>query len=228
MSRSSAWACAPRPLSQIGILTMQPDISEFGKADLAAAEETRPAHAGTRVFQAVDTALARLTEMAAAALVVAEVLVLGASTGARYLFAKPFAWSDELASILFLWLSMLGAVIALRRGEHMRMTGILPYAGPRLRGFLETMAVMAPLALLLLILHPAFDYASEERFIVTPALEISNAWRAAAIPVGVTLMALSAAFRLAQRHSWPLIAAALITTVVLLAAFWFAGPSLAP
>ena len=44
---------------------------------------------------------------------------------------------------------------------------------------------MAPLALLALILYPAFDYASEERFIVTPALEISNAWRAAAIPVGI-------------------------------------------
>ena len=34
----------------------------------------------------------------------------------------PLIWSDELASILFLWLAMLGAVIALRRGEHMRLT----------------------------------------------------------------------------------------------------------
>ena len=97
---------------------------------------------------------------------------------------QPLVWSDELASILFLWLSMLGAVIALRRGEHMRMTALVGYVGPGARAFLEVLAAMAPLALLALILHPAFDYASEERFIVTPALEISNAWRAAAIPVG--------------------------------------------
>jgi TRAP-type C4-dicarboxylate transport system permease small subunit len=34
-------------------------------------------------------------------------------------------WSDELASILFIWLSMLGAVLALDRGEHMRLTAII-------------------------------------------------------------------------------------------------------
>ena len=67
----------------------------------------------------------------------------------------------------------------------------------------------APLALLALILHPAFDYASEEQVIVTPALEISNAWRAAAIPVGMTLMAVVAAIRLATHHRPALIVAAL-------------------
>ena len=44
---------------------------------------------------------------------------------ARYVFHRPLTWSDELASTLFLWLAMLGAVIALRRGEHMRMTAIV-------------------------------------------------------------------------------------------------------
>ena len=39
---------------------------------------------------------------------------------------------------------------------------------------------------------------ARRRFIVTPALEISNAWRAAAIPVGMVLMAVVAALRLAQ------------------------------
>ena len=44
---------------------------------------------------------------------------------ARYVFHSPLVWSDELASILFLWLAMLGAVVALRRGEHMRMTALV-------------------------------------------------------------------------------------------------------
>ena len=134
---------------------MQPDISEFGKADLAAAEETRPAHAGTRVFQAVDTALARLTEMAAAALVVAEVVLLGASTAARYVFAKPFAWSDELATILFLWLAMLGAVVALRRGEHMRLTAFIRDLRPDRRAWLDALALMLVSAVLLALVMPS-------------------------------------------------------------------------
>ena len=133
--------------------------------------------------------MASAVETATAGLVLLEIVILLAGVISRYVFHSPLVWSDELASILFLWLSMLGAVIALHRGEHMRMTGLLGYVGPGMRAFLEVMAAMAPLALLALILYPAFDYASEERFIVTPALEINNAWRAAAIPVGMMLMA---------------------------------------
>ena len=44
-------------------------------------------------------------------------------------FHAPLVWSDELASILFLWLAMLGAVVAFRRGEHMRMTALVARAG---------------------------------------------------------------------------------------------------
>ena len=50
-----------------------------------------------------------------------EIAILFAGVVSRYVFNKPLTWSDELASILFLWLAMLGAVIALRRGEHMRL-----------------------------------------------------------------------------------------------------------
>ena len=67
-------------------------------------------------------------------LVAAEIVILFAGVVSRYVFDHPLIWSDELASILFLWLAMLGAVIALRRGEHMRMTavvGLLAAAGAR-------------------------------------------------------------------------------------------------
>jgi tripartite ATP-independent transporter DctM subunit len=48
----------------------------------------------------------------------------------------------------------------------------------------------------LLVLHPAFDFAVEEAMVTTPSLEISNAWRVSALPVGLGLMALLAAIRL--------------------------------
>ncbi|MGL4289968.1 MAG: TRAP transporter large permease, partial [Phreatobacter sp.] len=41
-----------------------------------------------------------------------------------------------------------------------------------------------------LILHPSIDYAVDEMMITTPALDIPNAWRAAALPVGIVLMIL--------------------------------------
>ena len=64
----------------------------------------------------------------AGVLVAAEIVILFSGVVARYVFNAPLVWSDELASILFLWLAMLGAVIALRRGEHMRMTALVGMA----------------------------------------------------------------------------------------------------
>src|SRR5690242_9093737 len=143
-----------------------------------------------------DALLGYLVEIPAALLVVAEIVVLLMGVIGRYVFQEPIVWSDELASILFLWLAMLGAVVAFRRGEHMRMTALVTRAPLPLRGFLEALAIAAPIGFLLLVLHPAIDYAMEESFIVTPALEIPGSWRASALPVGLGLMLLVAVVRL--------------------------------
>ena len=82
-------------------------------------------------FGRLDWLLAYVTEIPAAILVAVEILVLLAGVISRYVFNRPLTWSDELASILFLWLAMLGAVIALRRAEHMRLGFLVSLAPPR-------------------------------------------------------------------------------------------------
>src|SRR3954468_9681459 len=152
---------------------------------------------GRRRFAArVGPWFTRLVEVPAAALVVAEIVVLFAGILARYVFHAPIVWSDELAGMLFLWLAMLGSVIAFQRGEHMRMTAIVGMLKPRARAFLDVVAVAAALAFLLLVIHPAYEFAADEIYVTTPALEIANSWRAAALPVGIGLMLLAALLRL--------------------------------
>src|SRR4051812_10824848 len=125
---------------------------------------------GRRRFAArVSSVFARLVEVPAALLVVAEIIVLLAGILARYVFHAPIVWSDELAGMLFLWLAMLGSVIAFQRGEHMRMTAIVGMLGPRARAFLDVVAVAAPLAFLLLVIHPAYEFAADEVYVTTPA-----------------------------------------------------------
>lgn len=150
----------------------------------------------------VDGAISHGVEIVAALLVVAEIFVLLAGVVSRYLFHTPIIWSDELASILFLWLAMLGAVVALRRGEHMRMTALVGRASPAMRAFLETVAIAAPVVFLLLIIHPAVEFAQDEAFITTPALGVANSWRAAALPVGSALMLVVAMLRLLGVADW--------------------------
>jgi len=183
-----------------------------------------PANPFAGLATRIDRPLGLLVESLAAALVLAEIVVLFAGVLARYVFHTPLVWSDELASILFLWLSMLGAVVALRRGEHMRMTAVVGKVGPAARRLLEALAIAASLAFLALVLWPAYEYAADEAFIVTPALEVSNAWRAAAIPVGVALMLVFGALRLARLSSGREIALTLGAVALVVAAFWLARP----
>jgi tripartite ATP-independent transporter DctM subunit len=171
-----------------------------------------------------DVVLGRLVEIPVALLVLADIGVLFAGVVARYWLHSPLLWSDELASIIFLWLAMLGSVVALRRGEHMRMTALVAKAGPQRRALLEMVAVAACLSFLLMVAWPAWEYAADERAITTPSLGISNLWRAAALPVGVMLMAMFAMLRLLRvsNFSQSLQAVLLVAAIALL--FWLASP----
>lgn len=171
-----------------------------------------------------DRTIGGAVEAMAALLVLAEICVLFAGVVSRYVFHAPLVWSDELASILFLWLSMLGAVVALRRGEHMRMTALVQKVQPQTRAMLDAFAIAASVAFLVLIIWPSIDYAHEESFIVTPALEISNAWRAAAIPAGIGIMLVMALLRLLRVCTGRQIAVALLGMAALVGAFWLAAP----
>src|SRR5260370_19282970 len=176
----------------------------------------------------LEASLAMLVEIPAALLVVAEIVILFAGVVARYGLHRPLIWSDELASILFLWLAMLGAAVAFRRAEHMRMTAVVASAKPDTRAYLDVVATCAALAFLLLIAWPACEYAYEESFITTPALQISNVWRAAALPAGIGLMALFALLRLARAGNIRVVLSAVLSVGLLIGIFWLAQPWLRP
>ena len=181
-----------------------------------------------RWLQSAEAALGWLVEIPAALLVVAEIVILFAGVVSRYGFRSPLIWSDELASILFLWLAMFGAVVAFRRAEHMRMTAVVAKCEPRLRAFLDTVGTCAALAFLLMIVWPSYEYAYEESFITTPALQIPNSWRAAALPVGICLMVLFALLRLLRQTDRKQLAMSLVAVAGIVAAFWFLQPVLRP
>ncbi len=146
--------------------------------------------------QRAHQALGHLLGLPVALLVATEIAVLLAGVVARYMFHYPLIWSDEVASILFLWLAMLGSAVAFQRGEHMRMTAVVGKLAPEARAFLDVLATAAALAFLLLVLPHAYEYAVEEAMMRTPALDLQNSWRAAAMTAGFGAMALLAVLRL--------------------------------
>ena len=180
------------------------------------------------VVQKAEQLLGSGVAAIAALLVVAEIVVLFTGVSARYFFQKPIIWSDELAGILFLWLAMLGAVVAFQRGEHMRMTAIVGQVDARKRAFFDVLAIAAPLAFLILVIQPAVEFASDESFVSTPALDISSLWRAAALPVGLGLMLAVAVLRLLSCGNLRLAASAVGIVAVISAALYALSPLLIP
>ena len=172
----------------------------------------------------LEAVLGGTVQWCAAVLVLACMMVLFAGVFFRYVLHNSLDWSDELASILFLWLAMLGSALALRRGEHMRMTAWVSSFSAQRNAFYEALGIAACIAFLGLVAMPSFRYAQNQIAISTPAMEISNGWRAAALPVGFGLMALFAIFRLLRYSTLKqaLQSVAAIATVVLI--FWLLGP----
>ena len=168
---------------------------------------------------ALERPLARVLELIAALLVVAEIVILFMGVVARYVFHSPLIWTDELAQAVFLWLGMIGSAVALNRGEHMRMTALTARAGHRWSVALEVYTAAAGLVFLAVVLRPSIEYVQEVSRILMPGLEVSKAWLTAPLPVGFALMILIAIPRLFRQ-----VPASLALGIIALAALaaWYA------
>ncbi len=169
--------------------------------------------------------LRHAVEAPTALLVLVEIGVLLAGVVSRFVFHKPFVWSDELASILFLWLAMFGAVIALQRGQHMRLTAIVAALPARWQDRAAALAVLVPLGFIAVVLPQAWEYAADEWYIETPALGWSNIVRAAAIPAGMAIMLAECLLALATLRGRAVVEVA-VALAVLAAALWLGAPGL--
>jgi tripartite ATP-independent transporter DctM subunit len=140
---------------------------------------------------AVNRALKRWIaplEAISATLMVAIVLMLFSGVAARYVFSRPIGWIDEAVSLAFIWVAMLGAVLAMHRNEHLRLTMFVDGMSPRVRGIVHAFALVAVAAFLIGLIGPAIEHVKEEWIVTSPALDIPGGVRVAAIAVGLVLM----------------------------------------
>ena len=172
----------------------------------------------------LDRTLAAFTEFPAAILVALEAVILFAGVISRYVFNAPLTWSDELASILFLWLAMLGAVIALRRDEHMRLTTFIGLLSARRRAWVEALGIVVVLLFALMMVVPAHEHFVDQWIVMTPALDWHDGMRVGAIGVGVVLMLVITLARLAERVSLRDAASCVALIAALGVALWFMKP----
>ena len=173
-----------------------------------------------------ERVLRAVAEWPAALLVVAEIVVLSMGVISRYVLQQPLTWSDELASVLFLWLAMLGAVVAMQHSEHMRLTVFVARLSEGKRRKVESLVACLTVLFCAALLWPALAHMDEQWVILTPALEIPDALRVAAVVVGLGLMLLQSLLQLSRAARGPELLWSLAWLVLVGGALHWASPFL--
>ena len=165
-------------------------------------------------------------EFSAAILIVAEIIVLSMGVFWRYVLHQPLTWSDELASILFLWLAMLGAVVAMMRHSHMRLTTLVDYFSPSLRQISDALVLVLSFIFSASLLVPAFLHMQDQWVILTPALEIPDGLRTAAVGFGLLVMTWHTFTQILLSQPRRATAIAIASSVLIVAMLWLTSPLL--
>jgi TRAP-type C4-dicarboxylate transport system permease small subunit len=111
----------------------------------------------------------------------------------RYVLAYPWEWPEEFARILFVWLALLGAALAFRKGGHFSIeafVGLLPLSVRRGAAVLLHITLLGFLAL---VAYLGLEATLRVRDQLTTATEISMSYGYAAVPVSFALMAMEMA-----------------------------------
>ena len=170
---------------------------------------------------AVDRAIGAVVEPVAALLVLVEIVILAAGVFTRYVVRQPLVWSDELATILLLWLAMLGSVVAYRRGEHIRLSVLLRRASPRTREVLETISSVVTAIFVIELMPATFKLFKQEQIDFSPALNIPQSDVILAIIVGLALILVLALLRLAEGD--PKIVLGVVSAAIVISAAVYVG-----
>ena len=165
-------------------------------------------------------------EFSAAILIVAEIIVLSMGVFWRYVLHQPLTWSDELASILFLWLAMLGAVVAMMRHSHMRLTTLVDYFSPSLRQISDALVLVLSFIFSASLLVPAFLHMQDQWVILTPALEIPDGLRTAAVGFGLLVMTWHTFTQILLSQPRRATAIAIASSLLIVAMLWLTSPLL--
>jgi tripartite ATP-independent transporter DctM subunit len=153
------------------------------------------------VAERMHSLTVRFVELMAVMCLTADFLVLLCGVVSRYVFAHSIVWGEEVASILFLWLGMLGAVVALARREHMALPTIVEQLPERYKPAITAFAMALSAVFLAAMIVPAYHYLGESLTVTTPVLGISQSWRVSSLMVGGVLMLAITLMDMARRMS---------------------------
>lgn len=115
-------------------------------------------------------------------------VVIGWNVGLRWLTNHSLSWADEVARYTMIWLTFLGAGLALRQGAHVAITNLQEALPDRAALMLRWLILLMLLAFCGLMVWVGIDYMNRMAVQKSAALRLPMKWVYAAMPCGFALL----------------------------------------
>jgi TRAP-type C4-dicarboxylate transport system permease small subunit len=129
-----------------------------------------------------------IVEVTAATLVVALALIVFLQVFNRFVLKTPLAWSEELAMLLFQWVSFLGAAIGVKRWRHFGIELVVKILPEKMRRRVELIVPIIVGVVALIMITEGIELLSFNRNRFYSSMDLSYLWPYLAIPVSGCLM----------------------------------------
>ena len=115
-------------------------------------------------------------------------VIVFANVSLRYLTNFSITWSEEVARYLMIWMTFIGAGLALRTGGHVAVGNFQEMLGPNGQRAIRVLILCLLLAFFSIMIWMGLNYMDRARFQLTPATRVSFSYIYAAMPIGFGLL----------------------------------------
>ena len=141
-------------------------------------------------------------EKALDAVLVVMMIIMGSSiviqVFSRYVLNRPTSWSEEIARYFFVWITMVGSAVVLRRRGHIDVSVLVDRLPNRLRLAVALLSDLAVLFFLGILCWAGIGITQVAHRQLSAATEVPMSFFYSALPVGAFFMILFLAVTMAR------------------------------
>jgi TRAP-type C4-dicarboxylate transport system permease small subunit len=108
----------------------------------------------------------------------------------RYVLAMTFTWYDEIARGCFVWLTLLGAAVGVKRHAHFRLHLVVDRLPQRLQKAVPVLLPLVIMAFAAVLIQQGLVFLELGKFQQTPVMGLPKTWIYVAVPISGALMIL--------------------------------------
>ena len=130
----------------------------------------------------------RLLDIGTSAVLAGMTVVVALNVFCRFVLSFSLSWGDEVAQILLVWMTFLGAALAMRTASHYAFDYLIRALPAGIGKYFARLSQLIVIATVVLLLYWGTEVTVRMSEWIMPATGISRAWVYGACPVGFLFM----------------------------------------